>query len=215
MRWKQIEIVNYGLILALSVLALLVVQVMAKSLLPHLESRPGFAIWDPVLEALPARDVSALIFWVLYPVVALGFAWAALEPGRFVRIFLALAFMHLFRFLCICAVPLYAPEQLIVLQDPIVDSVIYKGFFLRRDLFYSGHFASLFLLFIFVRKSHLRWLFLFASGVVGVGVLIQHVHYTYDVLGAIPFCYLSDHCARRIWETICRWRGVEMPLARR
>jgi hypothetical protein len=195
MQWSDIKWPYYFPVFGLSLGLLFLVELAAKSLLPHLEDRPGIIVFDPVLNWLPVVDLSGPIFWVLYPVGALGFALAARQPRDLLVTILAYAFMHFFRFVCICCVPLYAPEQLIVLRDPLVDAFIYEGFFLKRDLFYSGHFASMFLLYLIFSAEPVRWFFLLAAAFIGLGVMLQHIHYSYDVLGAIPFCYFSVHCA--------------------
>jgi membrane-associated phospholipid phosphatase len=63
---------------------------------------------------------------------------------------------------------------------------------LTKDLFYSGHFASIFLLFILLKKE----IFLFLSIFVGFLLLVQHIHYVYDFLGAVFFSYLSVKIAQ-------------------
>ena len=99
--------------------------------------------------------------------------------------------MYLIRFICILLIPLNSPENHIVLYDPFIESMLCAQP-LTKDLFYSGHFASIFLLFILLKKE----IFLFLSIFVGFLLLVQHIHYVYDFLGAVFFSYLSVKIAQ-------------------
>lgn len=196
MHWKSSQWTVY-IGVALSIGFAYGSKLLNKTFLPGLENRPGIAVYDPVLEWLPAMDVSEAIFWVMYPVLFAGYALAARDPKRLAIAFCAHGFMYLFRFICILCLPLNAPADLIVLRDPVVDFMHFHSVFLRRDLFYSGHFASVFLFFILAGQAWYRWLFLAGAAAVGALILVQHIHYSYDILGAIPFSYLSVYCAKR------------------
>jgi hypothetical protein len=80
---------------------------------------------------------------------------------------------------------------LIDLKDPVCD-MMYCSRTITRDLFYSGHTATLFLFYLCSSKKPDRVYMLLAAIAIGILVLIQHVHYTIDVLCA-PFfasgCY--------------------------
>ena len=200
MTWNTIRWPSYAVLLGLSVGFAYGSKLLNTLFLPGLEHRPGIAVYDPVLEWLPAMDVSGPIFWVMYPTLFAGYALAARNPKLLVVAFSAHGFMYLFRFFCILCVPLHAPADLVVLRDPVVDFMGFHTVFLRRDLFYSGHFASVFLFFILAGKAWYRWLFLLCALVVGVLILVQHIHYSYDILGAVAFSYLSVYCATLVTE---------------
>ncbi|MFX7751990.1 phosphatase PAP2-related protein, partial [Acinetobacter baumannii] len=89
----------------------------------------------------------------------------------------------------ISLVPLNPPQGLIPLIDPLTN-IFYGGKFISKDLFYSGHTATLFLMSLCLQKQSEKILALIASIAVAVMVLIQHVHYSIDVLAAFPFAYL-------------------------
>jgi hypothetical protein len=64
------------------------------------------------------------------------------------------------------------------------------------DYFFSGHTGAPFLLaLLFWRDIILRYLFLVASGVLGVVVLLTHLHYSIDVLSAFFITYGIYHMA--------------------
>jgi hypothetical protein len=57
-------------------------------------------------------------------------------------------------------------------------------------LFFSGHTSTLFLMYFF-QDTRIKKLFtLFSSVAVGILVLLQHIHYTIDVIIAFPAAYL-------------------------
>lgn len=200
MSWKKVQ---WPVFISAFVLALVFVtlaEAVGKTWLPSLENRPGIDFSDPILAFFPANDVSGFVFWMLYATCGIGFLLMARQPKLLVATIFAYGFMHWFRLGCIYCVPLNAPSDLIVLSDPIVNTVVYPGFFLRRDLFYSGHFASVFLLFIQSKKQHERFFFLLAALAVGLGVMIQHIHYSIDIIGAVPFCYISVWCAQKVTD---------------
>jgi hypothetical protein len=56
---------------------------------------------------------------------------------------------------------------------------------LTKDLFFSGHVATTFLLLLYVWKFRaLRFAMLAAHAVVLASVFLSHLHYTIDVIGA-------------------------------
>jgi membrane-associated phospholipid phosphatase len=95
------------------------------------------------------------------------------------------------RILMMWSVPLEPPRGLLPLVDPFVQ-LFGSGTVPTKDLFFSGHTSTLFLLFLTARGRWLRLAFLLCTITVAVAVLLQHVHYSIDVFVA-PFvaygCY--------------------------
>jgi len=67
----------------------------------------------------------------------------------------------------------------------------YGGKFLTKDLFFSGHTSIQFLSFLCLQKKSDKVLALISTILVASLVLVQHVHYTIDVLAAPLFTWLS------------------------
>lgn len=86
--------------------------------------------------------------------------------------------------------PLEAPVTLIPLNDPFVQ-LFGNGNVLRNDLFFSGHTATLFLLYLVTSNKKIKMTFLVFTVLVGIAVILQHVHYTIDVATAPFFSYAS------------------------
>lgn len=158
--------------------------------LADVERRPGVTLDDPVLARLPARDFTWLTFAAVYLGLALGVAHLARWPRALVRGVQAYAMLMLLRSATLLVVPLAAPPDMILLVDPLARHVV-SGPALTKDLFFSGHTSTLFLLSLTARAKAFKRLFLACTAVVGVAVLWQHVHYTIDVLAAPPFAYAA------------------------
>jgi membrane-anchored protein YejM (alkaline phosphatase superfamily) len=86
--------------------------------------------------------------------------------------------------------PLDPPPLLIPLKDPFVQ-YFGSGEVPTKDLFFSGHTATLFLLFLTVHGRYVKSLFLLSTIGVAVCVVLQHVHYTIDVFSAPFFSYAA------------------------
>ena len=97
------------------------------------------------------------------------------------------------------SLPLDPPPTAIPLSDPLVE-VLGTGKLLTRDLFFSGHTSFMFLMYL-VCNTKLRPFFLLSTLLVGVCVLLQHVHYTVDVLVA-PFVAYGSF---RLMKEIPNW----------
>jgi hypothetical protein len=94
----------------------------------------------------------------------------------------------LVRMACIGLVSLNPPAGLIPLMDPITNQ-FYGQRYITHDLFFSGHTTTVFLIFLCLKKKTDRIYALFASIALGFLLLVQHVHYTVDVLAAPLFTY--------------------------
>jgi len=88
------------------------------------------------------------------------------------------------------------PEKMIPLNDPVVE-FFGTGQLLTKDLFFSGHTATIFLLYLLADKKLLKTFFLVSAIVVGIGVLLQHVHYSIDVFVAPFFAYCSFYIVKK------------------
>ena len=163
------------------------------------ETRPGYGWDDPVLALITPRDVSMWTFLATYGSLLLGLLLKARSPQLildFGRGYLMILLMRMIMLLCI---PLTAPPGIIPLDDPVLDNLVYEGANLR-DLFFSGHVATVSLLaFSFVKRSR-KLLFFILAGVVGTLILLQHVHFSIDVFAAPGFAWLVYYVQQRWWK---------------
>jgi len=88
---------------------------------------------------------------------------------------------------------------MIRLEDPLVQGIGGASEALTRDLFFSGHTSTLFLIFLAVPGGRSRPIFLACTVAVATAVLVQHVHYAVDVLAAPFFAYGAWRLAGRLW----------------
>jgi hypothetical protein len=184
-------------------LAVLLLLLLLLALLPrffaYIQARPGVRLPDPLLAVLPAHDVSELTFGAIYLSVAAGLWWLLPRPRLLLRALWAYLLLHLCRCLLLWLLPLEPPVGLVLLQDPLVDQLVYAAPApITKDLFFSGHTATVVLLALVVGQGWLRRSLLAAAALVGALVLVQHAHYTYDVLAAPLFAWGCYQVAGRI-----------------
>jgi hypothetical protein len=162
-----------------------------------IESRGGRHLADPLLSYLGPADVSIPVFACIWGVVIIGIRRAVKSPVFLYHFVASYIILTLLRMLTIYLTRLEPPGGLIPLVDPIANR-FYGDEFVTRDLFFSGHTATLFL---FAYCLPVRWerLLAFAAGTaVAVLVLVQHVHYTIDVLAAPILTYLCYFTAKKL-----------------
>lgn len=174
-----------------------------------IQQRAGHALTDPLLALLPAHDVSAPAFALIYggAVVTIGFLLP--RPYLLLRGLWAYLFLQLLRMLVLWLVPLEPPTGLLVLRDPLMDHLF--GVTTQpivRDLFFSGHTATMSLLTLVVRGRWWRGALGAMTMAVGLLVLVQRVHYSYDVLAAPLFAGLAYWAAGRVVQ---RWPTKQLP----
>ncbi len=161
-----------------------------------IEKRNGFALNDPILRWLPAHNVSLALFVIIWALCLLAMYRAARHPYIFLTFLWAYILLSLMRMLAITLVPLDPPAGLIGLIDPI-GNFFYGKNFITRDLFFSGHTSTVFLLYLCLPGSRDKKLALAVTMVVGFLLLVQHVHYTLDVLGALVFARIAYWVTRK------------------
>ncbi len=188
----------------IATLAVLIpVLVALTHFLDAVEARHGVALPDPVLVLFPAVNLTWMTFLIIYAGLVAGLAVLTRHPRRLLLVFQAYALMALFRMAAMYLAPLEPPPGMIELKDPFVE-FFGGGKTLTRDLFFSGHTSTLFLLFLVVPGKRMRIAFAASTLCVGICVVLQHVHYTVDVFAAPFFAY----GAYSIVLGICKRRGI-------
>jgi|SRR6185437_3322436 len=161
------------------------------------DSKLGVHLNDWVLKNLPAIDVSAFIVTLVTCAMAYMTIRCGTNPNMFLTLMWAYVFQLTFRIVTISATRFYAPPELIVLKDPF-GSVLYHSRFITRDLFFSGHTAFIFMFFLCLPKKREKIVMLIAALTLGCLLLVQHVHYTVDVIMAPPFAFACFWLAKRV-----------------
>jgi hypothetical protein len=153
-----------------------------------IEARNGFVFNDFILQRIPPRNVSAAVFFLIWSTCLLLVIRIFRDPMMLLLVLWAYNGVTLVRMACIGLLSLNPPTGLIPLADPITNQ-FYGKHYITHDLFFSGHTTTVFLIFLCLRKKSDRMYAFFASVLLGILLLVQHVHYTIDVLAAPVFTY--------------------------
>ena len=153
-----------------------------------IELREGAVLNDPILAIVGPTDLTWFTFALIYSGIILAVIANAADPRRFVFGLQVYALMVVVRAAAMYVIPLDPPQAMIPIEDPFVE-IIGTGQTLTRDLFFSGHTATMVVLFLCVAQRRVKIFLIIGTGVVASGLLLQHVHYTIDVLAAPFFAY--------------------------
>lgn len=154
----------------------------------YIEMRKGVQLEDKLLSLFPSIDFSASIFIILYTSLLTFIITHLHEPKTILRIIEMHFLVAVVRQMCILMVALEPPANIIVLRDLFLENTVYPhNSPLTKDLFFSGHVASLWIYFLCSRKTYLKAYLLVATFIMSFMLLSMRVHYTYDVYGAVFF----------------------------
>lgn len=171
----------------------------ADDFFQFIQKRPGISLNDPILDALPAQNHSYLIFGIIYLAVIFLIIRLAKDPQRFTWFAWAFNIETTFRFICIYLIPLNPPFQLIELHDPLAEIFIYgENLAITKDLFFSGHTATMVFVCFFLTNKVEKWIAYGATGILILLLLLQHIHYSIDILGAFFFTGISIFIAKKV-----------------
>jgi hypothetical protein len=193
--WQSTSFKYQCLLVLIGAIAILTA---APGFLTFIDSRQGTPLNDWIIQQLPAQDVSWYTFIILYSATLITFINLVRSPKALVVCLQAYCIVTFLRFSAIYFVPLEPPTGIIPLNDPFIAYAFYDGKPIYRDLFFSGHTALVFLLFLSVRHPLLKLILLGATFMIGFLVIKQHVHYTLDVLAAPVFTWLSYYFTRMV-----------------
>ncbi len=163
-----------------------------------IQLRDGIQWNDPILNALPALNVSYPIFGIIYLSVIYLLYRLLQDPKRFVWFAWAFNVETLFRFICIYLVALDPPARLVDLHDPLAEIFIYgENMAITKDLFFSGHTATMVFVCYFLPTTRERRIAIGLSLLLVGLLLVQHVHYSLDVVAAPLFTLAAIWIVKR------------------
>ena len=169
----------------ITMIVLIVVLISFSQFLNFIEQREGVVLNDPILNIFNPAELTWLTFALIYLSLFLFIVTTINKPDKLMIAFQAYGLMVIFRTIAMYLTPFEAPETSLLLNDPFVQ-LFGKGEILTKDLFFSGHTGTLFLLFLLAENKVMKYIFLLFTLTVGTAVLLQHVHYSIDVFVA-PF----------------------------
>jgi len=156
----------------------------------YIQMRKGIRLNDTLLTFLPSHDFSVYIFMLLYASLSLIVLTHLNKPKVVLRVMEMHLLVAVVRQTCILLVALEPPVGIIVLRDVFLENTVYPHNPLTKDLFFSGHVASIWIYFLCATKNYLKIYFGLATVLMGFMLLSMRVHYSYDVYGAIFFTTL-------------------------
>jgi hypothetical protein len=195
--WRETWKLNYRrLQIVLGTIIMLSVVFTMPIFFGHIEKREGTLINDRILAAIPPHNVSILIFAIIWGMVLFTMLRAAHKPSIYIIYCWSLIPITIARFITISLVPLAPPIGLIPLTDPLT-GVFYGQALITKDLFFSGHTATLTLMVLCLEKRNDKIIGTVALFIVAFLLLVQHIHYTIDILAAPVITYLCYLMTRK------------------
>lgn len=171
-----------------SLALLTAVMLMTLKFLHYNEQRAGVRVADPLLAMIPPVDLSILTFILLYLGLIATVSLLLAQPHRLLIGIQVYAVYAALRMFSMWLIPLEPPEGMIPLRDPLMFWA-YTGVQLNKDLFFSGHTATMFIFYLVIPQSRTKSLFLVGFVIMAGCLIVQRVHYSVDVLSAPFYCY--------------------------
>jgi membrane-associated phospholipid phosphatase len=188
---------SFRIELVVTVLLLVITLYMLSRFLLFIEGREGAILSDPLLPLFNAVDFTWFTFALIYISIFIAVVIFIPVPRLIMLAFQSYIIMVVIRMAAMYLTPLDPPPGMIPLNDPVVE-IFGTGQLLTRDLFFSGHTATLFLLYLVSENKSTKYFFLICSILVGISVILQKVHYTIDVFVAPFFACIAFVIVREI-----------------
>lgn len=187
--WKES---SFRLSFTLAILTFSVFPWKAATYFQWVQQREGIILNDFLLELIPPKNVSYPIFSIIYCTVIYLIIRLLATPKTFVWFAWAFNLETAFRFLTIYFVALNPPMGIVDLHDPVAAIFIYgENMPITKDLFFSGHTATMVFACYFLPLRMEKILAIILSVILVMLLLIQHVHYTIDIVMAPLFTLLA------------------------
>jgi hypothetical protein len=154
----------------------------------HIQKRKGAVLNDWLLARIPPHNVSVFIFAIIWGMALLILIRAINHPSIIIIYCWTLIFVCLVRFVTLSVVALDPPAAMVPLVDPL-NSALYRNADITKDLFFSGHTATMVMIYLCLQKRTDKLIALIAAFAVAGLLLVQHIHYTIDVLAAPVVVY--------------------------
>jgi len=164
----------------------------------HIQKRKGAVLNDWLLARIPPHDVSVFIFGLIGAMALLILIRAVKNPSIYITYCWTLIFVYIVRFVTLSLVALDPPTGLVPLIDPL-SSFFSGSTVITKDLFFSGHTATMVQIFLCLEKRTDKLIALIAAFAVACLLLVQHIHYTIDVLAAPVVVYACYRLTRYLF----------------
>ncbi len=184
-QWKSaFQSRSFTIQIIVTVLSGILLALFAPLFLRYIQGIEGVYLYDVVLDHIPARNVSPYIFICLYTLLAFSIVQLSYRPLLLLKALQAYLLLTVMRGFCIYLFPLEPHPALVPLVDPLIDRFFYEQVIVTKDLFFSGHVSILSLLCLVLPSGRDKKVASLLTLVVAILLLVQHAHYTIDVLVA-------------------------------
>lgn len=181
-----------------SLVFLLLTAFLFNRFLDWHEHRPGITFNDPFFTLFKGQDCSLITFILLYFSIGSFLFTHRKDFYQLSLLAFAYAAVIILRMFSLWLLPFYADWDAVKLNDPFLNTFIYPGNYVARDLFFSGHVAILVLLVLYSDNKKWRWFYILMSVLVGIAVVLQKVHFSIDVVAAPFFAMIAYWSVRKI-----------------
>ena len=189
---------SFRLKFILGIVILAFILILIPHFFAYVENREkGYFLNDWLLAIIPAWDASIYIFLILYGMAIFYLYRMSRNTSICLTALWSYVFLCIARIITITIVPLLPPKDMIELIDPC-SIIFYGGHTITKDLFFSGHTATIFLGALCLQKKSDKIIAFCATGVIGLLLLVQHVHYTADVFAAPFFSWIAWYFGKSI-----------------
>jgi len=95
-------------------------------------------------------------------------------------------------------------KDTIPLYDPFLEKTFYEDVLITKDLFFSGHTSNIIVFAFLSRVTWFRNFFFVTAFIVASMLVMQHVHYTIDVVAAPFFAYVVYRIFERLLDEVAK-----------
>jgi len=191
-QWRNaLRNLKFRALLILAMVIITLIGILIHQFFNFIEARKGINITDILLRNLPVYNLALYIFILIYSAVIVAFIYILPFPLLMLRGLWAYCFLLMMRIGTLYLIPLEPDGMIIPLKDPFVEQFFYGEVLVTKDLFFSGHASTLFLLFLLVPPGPLKIYHFSVFMLVSMFLLLQHVHLSIDILAAPIFAFIS------------------------
>lgn len=148
------------------------------------ENQPGAILIDPILDNISTFNCSKYIMGVIYGSVIMTFVWLIVHPMHLHLAIKTFWLVVTLRYLLIYLIPLEPHPDIIILNDPFLAMIVYDSNGITKDLFFSGHMMTMSIACFITSYKPIKYILILLLLCLGAMLMLQHVHYSYDVLAA-------------------------------
>ena len=186
--WKQVFQSNLKYLFVGTFIFLILFQQLNVHILVLLQHRlQSIVPYDPLLSFITPRPINLELNIFSYTTLLVLLLYFLTKPRMLLIVLHALLLMWMLRWLTMYLLPLATPPH----KVPLHDVIAYSNYTISRDLFFSGHTATLVIMLCALKN---RWLFIYAfimTLVIIALLLIGHQHYLLDIVCAPFFAIIS------------------------